>query len=128
MLGMRERLYKSTIAFFLGILAQSTFVKNAYADHCGITETHTDFGCLPNDPVGFVQTFYGWGIGMLSFVAILFMIIGGYFIMASRGDPEKVAKGKSFIYYSIAGILLAILGFVFIEIVAGQILKIPRFN
>ncbi len=95
---------------------------------CAINEVETDFGCLPNDPIGFVQKFYGWGLALLTFVALIFMIIGGYYLLTSRGDFEKLRKGKSFIFYSIAGLLLAIFGFVFIEIITGDILKIPGFS
>jgi hypothetical protein len=56
------------------------------------------------------------------------MIIGGYYIMTSAGNVEKLATGKSFIFYAIAGILLAVLGFVFIQIVTGEILRIPGFS
>ena len=100
----------------------------AYAVTCGASEVLTDLGCLPSDPIGFVEKFYGWGLGLVGFVALLFMIIGGYFVMASRGNIEMLARGKSFIYYSLAGLLLAIFGFVFIEVVTGDILKIPGFN
>ena len=95
---------------------------------CLANEVATDLGCVPQDPIGFVQKFYGWGLGLLVFVAILFMIIGGYNIMMSRGNPEQLERGKSYIFYSIAGILLAVFGFVFIEIITGQILRIPGFG
>jgi hypothetical protein len=124
MLGMQILLR----GIFLVPLLLALLVSPAYAVTCDpLTETPTDFGCLPTDPGQFTATIYGWGMGLLSFVAIIFMIIGGYFIMASRGDPERVQKGKSFIFYSIAGVLLAILGFVFIEIITGA-LEIPGFN
>lgn len=96
--------------------------------NCPAGQVSSDLGCIPTDPIGFVQTFYGWGLGLIAFVAILFMIIGGYYIMTSAGDVEKLEKGKSFIFYSIAGILLAVFGFVFIEIITGDILKIPGFS
>jgi uncharacterized membrane protein len=95
---------------------------------CAVTEVATDLGCLPQDPIGFVQKFYGWGLGLISFVGLIFLIIGGYYIMTSRGNMEQLAKGKSYIFYSIAGIALAIFGFVFIEIINGQILRIPGFS
>lgn len=96
--------------------------------NCQPNEALTDIGCVPTDPIGFVEKFYGYGLGLLGFVAVLFMIIGGYYIMTSAGNPEQLERGKSFIFYSIAGIILAVLGFVFIEIVTGQILKIPGFS
>lgn len=110
------------------IILFMVFPLNRVYAACKPGETPTDFGCLPSEPIPFVQTFYGWGLALISFVAILFMIIGGYFVMTSRGNAEQVARGKSFIFYSIAGILLAVFGFVFIGIIAGDILKIPGFN
>ena len=95
---------------------------------CPAGQVASDLGCIPQDPIGFVSTFYGWGLGFLGFVAIIFMIIGGYYIMASHGNQEMLQKGKSFIFYSIAGIILAIFGFIFIEIVTGEILQIPGFS
>lgn len=95
---------------------------------CSINEVETDFGCLPTDPIGFVEKFYGIGLGLIAFVALIFMIIGGYFVMTSRGNIEQLQKGKTYIYYSIAGLLLAIFGFIFIQIVTGNILRIPGFS
>lgn len=95
---------------------------------CAPNEILTDFGCIPDDPVGFVQKFYGIGLGFIGMVALIFIIIGGYNIMTSQGDPTKLATGKSFITYSIVGVLLAIFGFVFIQIITGDILRIPGFN
>ncbi len=98
--------------------------------NCPAGEVPLDFGnfCVPTDPIGFVGRFYAIGLGLIGFVAVLFMIIGGYYLMTSRGNMEQLARGKSFIYYAIAGLALAILGFVFIEIITGQILKIPGFS
>lgn len=92
------------------------------------THFNTDLGCLPNNPVGFVTTFYGWGLGLIGLVGLLFLIIGGYHILISRGDPAQLQTGKSFITYAIIGILLAIFGFVFVQVVTSGILKIPGFS
>lgn len=91
-------------------------------------ELKTDFGCIPPDPAGFVEKFYGIGIGLIGMVAILFFIIGGYYLLTSQGSPSKIQTGKSFIFYSIAGLLLAIFGFVIVQFLAGNILRIPGFE
>ncbi|MBI3887469.1 hypothetical protein HY310_00180 [Candidatus Microgenomates bacterium] len=95
---------------------------------CGLNEISTDLGCFPNDPVGFIQKFYGVGVGFVAGLSLITLMIGGYAIMTSRGDPHRLNIGKSYIYYSIAGLLLAIFGFVFIQVVAVDILKIPGFS
>lgn len=95
---------------------------------CALNEIATDFGCFPNDPVGFAQKFYGVGLGFIGGIALLALIYGGYIIMTSRGDPQRVNNGKSYIYYAIAGLMLAIFGFVFIQVVMVDILHVPGFS
>jgi len=92
------------------------------------TEVSTDLGCIPNDPYAFVAKFYGIGLGIIGGVALLFIIYGGYIILTSQGQPAQLGRGKSYIYYAIAGLLLAIFGFVFIQVIAVDILHIPGFE
>ncbi len=95
---------------------------------CLPSETATDLGCVPNDPIGFVTKFYGFGLGIIGGVAILFIIYGGYIILTSQGDPVQLNKGKSYILYAIIGLLLVIFGYVFVQVVAVDILHIPGFR
>lgn len=95
---------------------------------CAVNEVSTDFGCFPNDPIGFVLAFYKIGLPLVAGVALIALMIGGYSIMTSQGDPQKVRSGKAWIFYAIGGLLLAIFGFVVIQTVAGDILKIPGFS
>ncbi|MDO8657948.1 MAG: hypothetical protein Q7K55_04360 [Candidatus Levybacteria bacterium] len=97
------------------------------ASVCSPNEISTDFGCIPDDPVGFVTRFYGIGLGFIGGVALLAIILGGYIILTSQGNPNQLNKGKSYILYAIIGLLLAIFGYVFIQVIAGDILHIPGF-
>lgn len=92
------------------------------------TEIKTDFGCFPNDPVGFVQKFYGIGLSFVAAISLLMLIWGGYSVISSKGDPHRMAIAKSYIFYAITGLLLAIFGYVLIEVVAVDILKVPGFK
>ncbi|MBP9719135.1 MAG: hypothetical protein KBD46_01595 [Candidatus Levybacteria bacterium] len=85
-------------------------------------------GCVPTDTGGFVSQFYGIGLGLIGGVSILFIILGGYFILMSQGDPSKLAIGRSYITYAVIGLLLAIFGFIFTTVIAVDILRIPGFN
>lgn len=83
--------------------------------------------CLSREPVEFVSQIYRVGLELLvGPVALLFLIIGGYLILASRGNTEQLRRGKEYILYTLLGILLAIFGFIFVEAVAG-VIKIPGF-
>jgi len=95
---------------------------------CAVNQIGTDFGCMPADPIGFVQKFYGIGLGFVGMVALVALIWGGYSIMTSRGDPHRVTIGKSYIFYAIAGLMLAIFGYVFIQTVLVDILHVPGFS
>lgn len=94
----------------------------------GVPGKITDFGCIPQDPILFAQKFYSIILGLIGGVSLLFIIYGGYLTMTSRGDRERLKKAKSYIAYAIAGLLLAIFGFVFIKIIAVDILHIPGFG
>lgn len=95
---------------------------------CLLNEVQTDFGCFPNDPIGFIQKFYGYGVGFVGGLALLMLIWGGYTILTSRGEPNQLNVGKSYILYAIVGLLLAIFGYVFFEFIAVDILRIPGFG
>lgn len=93
------------------------------------TEIATDFGCFPvGDPSTFTTRLYGIGLGFIGGVALLFIIWGGYLILSSQGDIEKLQKGKSYIVSSIIGVVLAVSGFLFYQVVATDVLKIPGFK
>ena len=89
---------------------------------------NTDFDCLSKDPIELTGSLYTIGLGLVGGVGILFMIIGAYIILSSQGDPSKVAKGKEYITYSIIGILLALFGYAFYQIIAVDILNLPGFS
>ena len=91
-------------------------------------EITTDFGCVPSDPAGFVAKFYSIGLGLIGGVALLFLVFGGYTILTSQGNPQQLNKGKSYIFYAIAGLLFAIFGFVIIQSVIVDILHVPGFK
>jgi glucose uptake protein GlcU len=95
---------------------------------CGTNETLTELGCIPNTVAGFVGKFYSIGLGLIGGVALIFIIYGGYIIMTSQGRPEKISNGRSYIMYAIIGLLLAIFGYVLVQVVAIDMLHIPGFG
>lgn len=108
------------------LLVYLVFPQLAFAA-CPTGQTETDLGCIPNDPVGFVQKFYGIGVGFISGVSLLVIIYGAYLVLTSSGNPDQLKSGKQAIYYAIGGILMAVFGFVFVELVVRDILKVPGF-
>ncbi len=115
-----------SILLYSVILISPSVINAATA--CKLNEIQTDFGCFPNDPIGFIQKFYGFGVSFVGGLALLMLIWGGYTILTSRGDPRQLNVGKSYILYAIIGLLLAIFGYVFFELIAVDILHIPGFK
>lgn len=94
----------------------------------GIKGLQTDIGCIPKDPGAFVVKFYGIGLSLIGGVSMLFILYAGYILLFSRGNPEEIKKGKSYLFYAIAGVFVAVFGFVFIRVITVDILHLPGFN
>jgi hypothetical protein len=95
---------------------------------CLVNETLTDFGCIPNTPVGFVEKFYGIGIGCIGGVALLGILYAGYLILTSRGNPMQLEKGKRYLSSSVIGVLLAVFAIFILKVLAVSIFQIPGFG
>lgn len=128
---MKSKSFVSPIKLNTALLATSYWLlatKSLYAACNAATEIETDLGCLPADPAGFTSRLYGIGLGLIGGAALLSIMYGGYLIMSSRGDKDKLVKGKSYIFSAIAGMVLAIVGFALYQIIAQDVLKIPGFS
>ena len=79
----------------------------------------TDEGSLIAD----VRTILSAIIGVLSFVCVVVMIIGGVNYMTSSGDAGKVKKAKDTILYGLIGLIVCVLAFAIVQFVIGNILN-----
>lgn len=114
------------LILFFSILALPSLV---LADCNGDPKmTPTELGCLPNQPVEFSGKIYALGLGLIGGVGLISIIYGGYLIISSKGDPQALNRGKSYIFYAILGIIMAVSGFALYRITAVDILKIPGFS
>lgn len=127
-IGMKKIFVVLSCLLAFGSFAIQAYAINPTPTPCPAEQMGTDLGCIHTEPLLFVTDIYAIGLWLIGFVGILFIIVGGYFVMTSHGNVEQLQKGKSFIMYAIIGLLLAIFGFVFIQIITGQILKIPGFG
>ena len=66
-----------------------------------------------NNPLDY-DSFEGLALGIITWIAgfadvlaLLMLIIGGFQFMFSAGNPDKVAKAKKTIVYSLVGLLVA---------------------
>jgi hypothetical protein len=85
----------------------------------------TGIGCIPViDNLEFGKFFISWGVGVGGGIGFLMMIIAGFMIMTSAGDPKKLAAGKELLTAAIAGVLFLVLGVFLLRIVGVNVLGI----
>lgn len=87
----------------------------------------TDIDCVPTDLGGFVAKYYTYGLGLIGGVSLIFIIFGSYIVLTSQGNPQQLNNGKSYIGYAIVGLLLAIFGYLLVEVIVKDLLQIPEF-
>jgi hypothetical protein len=89
----------------------------------------TAIGCVPfEDANAFVGFLLRWGIGIGGGIAFLLILVAGFLIMTSTGDPKKVQAGKELLTAAITGLLLLIFSVFILEFIGVDILGIPGFG
>ena len=62
-------------------------------------------------------------LGVLAFVTVVMIILGGVNYSTSQGDSGKVAKAKNTILYGIIGLVIALLAFAIVNFVLANIFQ-----
>ncbi|HPN67824.1 MAG TPA: hypothetical protein PLZ62_04160 [bacterium] len=75
-------------------------------------KTSSEVGFL--DIIGFVLYLGRNLIGIAGFIAIIYMMIGGFSIMYSGGNQDQVQKGKNTLTYAIFGFIVAVTAFLLV--------------
>lgn len=88
----------------------------------------TVFGCLPTDPNGFAAYLLRFSLGVGGGIAFLSTLFGGFYLLTSAGNPERINQGKKIIFYSITGILVILFAVFILQFLGIQILGIPEFG
>lgn len=88
----------------------------------------TALGCVPTNPSAVVEKLLGWVIGIAGGIAFLLIIYGGFLIMTSSGDPEKLNNGKDIIVSAMAGVLMIVFSVLLLKIMGMDILQLPGFG
>ena len=88
----------------------------------------TGIGNISTEPAGFVKRIFSLVLGLAGGIALILIIISGYRIMFSQGNPETLASGRGQLVGAIVGLLFIILSFVILQVIGVDILKIPGFQ
>jgi amino acid transporter len=68
-----------------------------------------------------IMTVIRWLLGIAFGVAVLFLIIGGFWYIASAGNEETAEKGKNTAVNAIIGIVIIILSYVIVNVVSRMV-------
>jgi len=67
-------------------------------------------------------------MGLGGIIAFLLIVFGGFQIILSAGNPDRVKAGKEMITSAIAGLLLIIFSVFILRLIGHDILNIPGFK
>lgn len=88
----------------------------------------TGLGCIPLDPVAFMSKILSIGLGIGGGLAFLMILLGGFQIQMSSGNPERLNTGKEMVQSAISGLLLIIFSVFILRLIGVNILGLPGFG
>jgi len=104
--------------------------KNALNIHCttadGRDGIKTAIGCIATTSQNaLLQFILPWAIGVAGGSAFLLIIVAGFLIMTSGGDPQKAKAGKELLGAAVAGLLLIIFSVYILDVIGIRIFRFP---
>ena len=88
----------------------------------------TALGCIPNDPHESVAWVLSRAVMMGGGIAFLIMLAGGFQIITSSGDPQKLNAGKDTLVSAGVGLLFIIFSVFLLRIIGMEILALPGLS
>ncbi len=88
---------------------------------------NSGIGNIPTDIQGAINTLFIVVLGLAGTIATILIIISGYRLMASQGEPEKVKEAREQLTAAIIGLLFIILSYTIVELILNGILNIKFF-
>ncbi len=88
----------------------------------------TPFGCISTNIQDFVRQLLTLAISIGGGIAFIMIVLGGFNVLTSAGNPERLTSGKEIITSAIAGLLLIVFSIIILKIIGVDILKIPGLS
>jgi hypothetical protein len=98
------------------------------ADVCPNHICQTAIGNIGTTPDKFIQAIMAFILSIAGGIAIILIIISGYRLMVSQGNPENIKNAKDQLTAAIIGLLFIIFSLVVLQIIGFNILGLPGFN
>lgn len=88
----------------------------------------TALGHFQTGPESFIKMIFGILLSLSGGIAVLLIIISGYRLMTSQGNPEKIQAAREQLTSAIIGLVFIIFSLSILQIIGVDILKIPGFS
>jgi hypothetical protein len=85
-------------------------------------------GAISTSPQGLVKSIFAILLSITGMVAVILIIIAGFKLMTSQGNPEKIKDAREQLTAAIIGLMFIIFSFVFIQTIGVSILQLPGFG
>lgn len=79
-------------------------------------------------PTGFIEKIFGILLSISGVIALILIIVSGYQLSLSQGNPEKVKNARERLTAAIIGLLFIIFSVAILQIIGVDILQLPGFN
>lgn len=117
-------------SFLLILLYPTNALAQRGVGSCTIDEIDTAIGCIPvlNEATGqedFIIYVVRWSMGIAGGIAFLLILLAGFQIMTSQGNPERLKAGQELLTSAIAGLILLIFSVFILEFIGVRILGLP---
>lgn len=88
----------------------------------------TAIGCIDRNPESIIVTLITIGIGMGGGVALLMILIAGFMLTTSQGDPKRTGEAKEMVTAAVIGLVFVIFSVTILQFIGVTVLRIPGFG
>ena len=92
----------------------------------------TAIGCVPilgsNGQTDFLSFVLKWAVGVGGGIAFLLILYGGFMVMTSAGNPERLKAGQELLTSAISGLILLIFSVFILRFIGIDILGLNAFG
>jgi hypothetical protein len=125
-----------SLVFTLGLLTPKiALAKDALGNEnskCDSNSIDTAIGCVPvlgpNGQTDFLSFILKWAVGVGGGIAFLLILYGGFMVMSSGGNPERLKAGQELLTSAISGLILLIFSVFILKFIGIDILGLDAFG
>lgn len=89
---------------------------------------YTGIGCIGTDLPGITRSVLGFGVSIGGGLALLSVMYAAFVIQTSRGNPERIKKGREYLNSSLIGLMIIIFSVLILQVIGIDILRLPGFT